>query len=289
MAAQNVFTKVNSWKAFGGQITKVKHFSAVIQGEMTLSVFLPSQATQGAVPVVYWLSGLTCTDDNFMHKAGAFRAAERLGLALVAPDTSPRVDLPGDKEAYDFGQGAGFYVNATQEPWSKHYRMYDYVNRELPGLVAAEFPVLAAKQALMGHSMGGHGALISGLREGTGLWKSVSAFAPIANPVNCAWGQKAFKGYLGEDEASWKAWDSTELVKALSPEARAQVPDFLVDVGTADNFLQQKQLLPEAFEEAAKEAGLKLQLNYREGYDHSYYFISTFIDEHLEFHAKHLL
>lgn len=274
---------ISSNKSFGGWNRQYSHFSEVLGCQMRFAVYLPPQAAEGArVPVVYWLSGLTCTDENFMHKAGAQRIAAELGLALVAPDTSPRGEgVPDDPEAaYDFGLGAGFYVNATQAPWSKHYRMYDYVVTELPSLIESEFPV-TDRRAICGHSMGGHGALVVALRN-AGRYSSVSAFSPISNPVNCPWGEKALGNYLGQDRATWAQYDASELMKTST----AQLPA-LVDQGDVDTFLVE-QLKPEALQAAARESGYPLLLRVQEGYDHSYFFIASFIEDHLRFHAAHL-
>jgi S-formylglutathione hydrolase len=231
--------------------------------------------------VLYWLSGLTCNDENFMQKAGAQRVAAELGIALVAPDTSPRgCNLPGEDDSYDFGSGAGFYLNATEQPWAAHYRMYTYVSEELPALIERHFPV-TERRAISGHSMGGHGALICALKN-PGRYRSVSAFAPISNPSHCPWGEKAFSGYLGSDREGWKAWDSCELIAT----ARERLP-ILVDQGDADQFLQQ-QLKPEALEAACAAAGHPLELRIRPGYDHSYFFIASFIEDHLRHHARAL-
>ncbi|MDA0236035.1 MAG: S-formylglutathione hydrolase, partial [Proteobacteria bacterium] len=239
-------------------------------------------AAAGPVPVLYWLSGLTCTDENFMQKAGAQRLAAELGIAIVAPDTSPRgTGVPGDPDgAWDFGLGAGFYVNATEEPWSRHYRMYDYVVTELPALVEANFPVSDAR-AISGHSMGGHGALVCALKN-PGRYRSVSAFAPIANPSACPWGEKAFSRYLGAERARWLEWDACALIAGASE----RLP-LLVDQGEADGFLAE-QLRPEALRAACAAAGHPLTLRLQAGYDHSYYFIASFIDEHLRHHAAAL-
>jgi S-formylglutathione hydrolase len=234
-----------------------------------------------AVPVLYWLSGLTCTDQNFMQKAGAQKLAAKLGLAIVCPDTSPRgLDLPGEHDSYDFGSGAGFYVNATEQPWAPHYRMYDYVVKELPQLVESELP-LSGERSVSGHSMGGHGALICALKN-PGYYRSVSAFAPIANPTACPWGQKAFKGYLGDDERGWEDWDATCLI----PTAKERLP-LLVDQGTADEFLE-TQLNPETLADVCEKFHHHINLRMHRGYDHSYFFIASFIEDHLNHHARAL-
>jgi len=272
---------VASNKCFGGWLKRYKHASAATGTEMVFAIYLPPQAETRKVPVLYWLSGLTCNDENFMQKAGAQRLAAELGMALVAPDTSPRgTDLPGEHDSYDFGSGAGFYVNATRAPWSAHYHMYDYVTDELPGLVEQYFPV-TDQRAISGHSMGGHGALICALKN-PGRYASVSAFAPIANPVNCPWGEKAFSGYLGQDRETWNAWDASELVAG----ATEKLP-LLVDQGEADNFLAE-QLKPEALQAACKAANHPLELRMQPGYDHSYFFIASFMDDHLRHHGRAL-
>lgn len=273
---------VSENKSFGGWHRQYQHDSAVLNCPMRFAVYLPPQASaDNPVPVLYWLSGLTCTDENVMQKAGAQRMAAELGIAIVAPDTSPRgegvADAPGQ---YDLGQGAGFYVNATQQPWATHYRMYDYIVEELPALIEAEFPV-SQRRAIAGHSMGGHGALVIALRNAQ-RYCSVSAFSPISNPVNCPWGQKAFTAYLGEDQSAWQAYDASVLMAA----SKATLP-VLVDQGEADTFLQE-QLQPEALEQAAQRSGFALTLRRQPGYDHSYYFIASFIEEHLRFNARYL-
>lgn len=273
--------EVSRQRAFGGQQIRYRHQSSTLQCDMQFSVFLPPQAEHEAVPAVYFLSGLTCTDENFSSKAGAQRVAAELGLALIVPDTSPRGDdVPDDPEgAYDFGLGAGFYLNATEQPWRDHYQMYDYIVSELPALVEAQLP-LTQERAISGHSMGGHGALVIGLRES--MFHSISAFSPICHPTQCPWGQKAFANYLGEDKATWRQYDASLLLQE-----RDEVPPILVDQGTADNFLDE-QLDTEALIKANKLSGGSAQIRYQEGYDHSYYFIASFIEEHLRFHARNL-
>jgi S-formylglutathione hydrolase len=235
--------------------------------------------------VLYYLAGLTCTEETFMMKAGAQRLAAELGLMLVAPDTSPRgVPLPGDSASWDFGVGAGFYLDASEEPWSKHYRMYSYVTEELPALIAANFPADAARAGIFGHSMGGHGALTIALKNRE-RYRSISAFAPIAAPMECPWGVKAFSGYLGPDRAAWRQYDATWLMRNLEDARRG--PVILIDQGLADQFLE-TQLQPQRFEEACKDAGYPLTLRRHDGYDHGYYFIATFIDDHLRHHARTL-
>jgi S-formylglutathione hydrolase len=245
---------------------------------MTFSLYLPPQAEHGRVPAVYWLSGLTCTDDNFRVKAGAQRYAAEFGLALVIPDTSPRGAGIADDPGYDLGQGAGFYVNATQPPWAAHYRMYDYVVDELPALVEREFPVRPDRRAISGHSMGGHGALVAALRN-PGRYAAATAFAPLCHPLACPWGAKALGHYLGEDRSAWEAYDATCLVRS-----GARAPPLLVDQGSADEFLAE-QLYPEPFVAACRAHGLPLTFRMQPDYDHSYHFIASFIGEHLAFLA----
>jgi S-formylglutathione hydrolase len=266
-------------RCFGGWQVFLQHESAEIGLPMKVGVYLPPAAEKGKVPGLTYLAGLTCTEDTFLIKAGAQRLAAELGVMLIAPDTSPRgTDFPGQAESWDFGIGAGFYVDATEAPWKQHWRMYSYVTQELPALIAAEFPVDTARRGIFGHSMGGHGALVCGLRN-PDLYRSVSAFAPIANPINCPWGQKAFTGYLGADRTSWAAYDASELMKA-----KAHANPILVDQGMADQFLA-AQLYPESLEAAAKASGQKLNLRRQDGYDHGYYFIQTFMADHLRHHA----
>jgi S-formylglutathione hydrolase len=269
-------------KSHGGRQLVVKHASASTGTDMTFSIFLPPQAESGArLPVVWYLSGLTCTHANVTEK-GEYRAAcAEHGLVFVAPDTSPRGEDVADAEGYDFGKGAGFYVDATQDPWAKHYRMWTYVTEELPALVVGEFPVDGYAQGITGHSMGGHGALTIALRNPE-LFRSVSAFAPIVAPSQVPWGQKALTGYLGEDRAAWRKHDAVALI-----EDGARLPEILVDVGDADPFIE-KELRPELLERACAAAGIALTLRIQPGYDHSYYFISTFMAEHLAWHAERL-
>jgi S-formylglutathione hydrolase len=275
---------VSDNKAHGGRQLVVKHASTATSTDMTFSIFLPPQAESGGkLPLVWYLSGLTCTHANVTEK-GEYRAAcAELGLIFVAPDTSPRGEgVPDDPAgAYDFGMGAGFYVDATQEPYARNYRMWTYVTEELPALVAAQYPVDMERQGITGHSMGGHGALTIALGN-PGRFRSVSAFAPIVAPSQAPWGQKALGGYLGPDEQGWRRHDAVALI-----EEGARVDELLVDVGTADPFLE-KELKPELLDRACAEAGIKLSLNMREGYDHSYYFISTFMADHLRWHAERL-
>lgn len=278
--------QISKHAAFGGTLSFHRHDSAETGCAMRFAVYLPPQAERRRVPVLWYLAGLTCTEETFMIKAGAQRVAAELGIALVAPDTSPRgVSLPGDSDSWDFGVAAGFYLDATEEPWSRHYRMYSYITRELAGLVETGFPVDPYRQGIFGHSMGGHGALTIGLKNPE-RYRSISAFAPIAAPMHCPWGQKAFAGYLGPDRERWKDCDACELIRAL-PGVTGR-PPILVDQGLADSFLEQ-QLMPERLEQACKDAGYPLTLRRQPGYDHGYYFISTFVEDHLRHHARALL
>ncbi|KRA16400.1 MULTISPECIES: S-formylglutathione hydrolase [unclassified Lysobacter] len=264
----------------GGRQEVWQHDSSALGCSMRYAVYLPPQAQHQACPVLYWLSGLTCSEQNFITKAGAQRYAAEHGLILVVPDTSPRGADVADADGYDLGQGAGFYLNATREPWAKHYRMYDYVVEELPALVDAHFPTTSAR-GISGHSMGGHGALTIALKN-PGRYRSVSAFSPIVAPSQVPWGEKAFAAYLGEDREAWREWDATELIA----QARERLP-LLVDQGEADEFLA-TQLKPERLRAACEKAGHPLQLRLRPGYDHSYYFIASFIGEHIAHHAAAL-
>jgi S-formylglutathione hydrolase len=274
---------VSENKSHGGRQLVVRHASAETSTDMTFSIFLPPQAEAGSrLPVVWYLSGLTCTHANVTEK-GEYRAAcAEHGLIFVAPDTSPRGDDVPDVEAYDFAKGAGFYVDASQEPWARHYRMWSYITQELPALIVGEFPVDGYRQAITGHSMGGHGALTVALRN-PGLFRSVSAFAPIVAPGQVPWGQKALSGFLGNDPASWRLHDAVALI-----EDGSSLPEILVDVGDADPFVE-KELRPELLEQACSKAAIPLTLRVQPGYDHSYYFISTFMADHLAWHAERLL
>lgn len=265
----------------GGTLRYLKHDSATTGTPMTLSIFVP--AGEGPFPVLIWLSGLTCTEDNFTTKAGAYKAAAEHGVIIVAPDTSPRGEGVADDPAYDLGQGAGFYVDATQAPWAPHFRMETYVTDELIALIDAQFPTTQTR-SIFGHSMGGHGALTLALRH-PDLFKSVSAFAPISSPTRCAWGEKAFSAYLGEDRAEWAKHDSALLIE--SGAAAGVFDDILVDQGAADPFLAE-QLKPELLVAAAKAAGQRLTLRMQPGYDHSYFFMASFVDDHVAFHATRL-
>jgi S-formylglutathione hydrolase len=279
--AQQAPEQIDANQSFGGQQLRYKHQSALLNCEMTFSIYLPPQASQGPVPVLYWLSGLTCTDENFVQKAGAQQHAAEHGIAIVCPDTSPRGEGVADDPdaAYDMGLGAGFYVNATQQPWAEHYQMYSYVVDELPALINAQFPVDGQRAAISGHSMGGHGALSIALKN-PGQFKSVSAFSPICSPLNCPWGHKTLGNYLGADRDSWAQYDTVALVA----EATEHLP-VLVDQGEADNFLDE-QLKTPLLIEAAKHAGFPMEIRMQPEYDHSYFFIATFIGEHMAFHAR---
>ena len=267
-------------RCFDGRQQRWRHHSPVLNCAMTFSIFLPPER-ETPPPVLYWLSGLTCNDENFTTKAGAQRIAAELGIALVMPDTSPRGDEVANDDSYDLGQGAGFYLNATQAPWAAHYRMYDYLRDELPAIIRSEFSI-GDRCAISGHSMGGHGALVCALRN-PGRYQSVSAFSPINNPMDCPWGQKAFSRYLGEERSKWREWDACVLIS----EASEKLP-LLVDQGDRDDFLA-VQLKPEALQQAAKAANHPLELRLQPGYDHSYFFIASFIEDHLRHHGRALL
>lgn len=270
-------------KIFGGQQLQYQHRSEVLNCDMQFSIFLPPQAQDKRVPLLYWLSGLTCTDQNFVTKAGAQKYATELGIAIVCPDTSPRGDgVPDDPDgAWDFGLGAGFYVDATRQPWSKNYRMYSYIVDELPELVNANFQVDSSRVSVSGHSMGGHGALTIALKN-PDSFKSVSAFSPVVSPINCPWGQKALGNYLGADQSDWQQYDTCSLIRT----AKRQLP-VLIDQGGADNFLE-SELKTELLIEASQQANYPMDVRYQEGYDHSYFFIASFIEEHMNFHARYL-
>jgi S-formylglutathione hydrolase len=267
-------------RCFGGRMGFYSHAASATRTPMRFAVYLPPAAAERRVPALYFLAGLTCTEETFMIKAGAQRLAAEAGLALVAPDTSPRgAGIAGEEDDWDFGTGAGFYLDATAEPWSAHYRMAQYVAHELLGIIEAEFPVLPGVRGIFGHSMGGHGALVTALRD-PGAWRSVSAFAPIANPVAVPWGEKAFSRYLGSDRAKWAEWDASLLMR------RKPYPgSILVDQGLDDGFLE-SQLHPEALQEAAAASGQALTLRLHPGYDHSYWFIQSFMAEHIDHHAR---
>lgn len=273
-------TEISRHYCYGGWQIFAKHDSSEISLPMKFSVYLPPAAEKMKVPVLFYLAGLTCTEETFMIKAGAQRMAAELNLALVTCDTSPRgTDFPHQSDHWDFGVGAGFYIDATQAPWAQHWRMYSYVTQELPNLIAEHYPVDVTRQGIFGHSMGGHGALICGLKN-PDRFKSISAFAPIANPVNCPWGQKAFTNYLGSDRKTWEAYDASILMAQ-----KAHPTHILVDQGEADQFLE-AQLHPHKLEEAAKISGQGLVLRRHKNYDHGYYFISSFVADHLRHHAK---
>jgi S-formylglutathione hydrolase len=273
---------VNEHRSFDGVQGFYSHASESIGLEMRFSAFQPPQARTGKVPVLFYLAGLTCTEETFPIKAGAQRVASELGLMLVAPDTSPRgANIPGEGDAWDFGLGAGFYVDATQEPWRKHYRMYQYVTQELPAVIATQFNADPSRKGIFGHSMGGHGALVCALRN-PAQFRSVSALAPICAPMRCPWGRKAFSGYLGDDQSAWRDYDASELVRRQRYHAPIRI-----DQGLADKFLAE-QLYPEVFEAACKDSGQPLELQRHEGYDHGYFFIATMIEHHLRHHATQL-
>ena len=274
--------QVSNSMCFGGSQGVYSHASAATGTPMTFQVFLPEHTPGDRLPVLWWLSGLTCTHENAMIKCHYHRACAEHGIALVGPDTSPRgADVPDD-EAYDFGKGAGFYVDATQDPWAQHFQMRSYVEQELPELIAAEFPMLdLSRQGISGHSMGGHGALTVSLRN-PGRFRSTSAFAPIVSPINCPWGQKALGGYLGLDKVKWREYDACALI-----EDGARIPELLVDQGRADNFLDE-QLKTHLLDEACRAADMPATIRLHEGYDHSYFFVSSFIDEHIAWHAERL-
>ena len=270
-------------RSFDGWLSYCAHHSESCNSEMRFALYLPPQAESQKVPVLYWLSGLSCTEENFMAKAGAQRLASKLGIALVAPDTSPRnTGVVGEDENWDIGSGAGFYVNATQPGWLEYYQMYDYVTQELPAVIAAQFPIDDSRKSVFGHSMGGHGALITALKNPL-QYQSVSAFAPICAPSVCPWGEKAFSHYLGSDRTAWQAYDATALVQT-----QTFAKPILIDQGNDDSFLD-NQLNPELFKLACQESGQALTLRIHNGYDHSYYFIATFIEDHLRFHSEYLL
>ncbi|WP_206362854.1 S-formylglutathione hydrolase [Stenotrophobium rhamnosiphilum] len=275
----SAITTRSTHACFGGTQGFYSHLSTSTGIEMRFAVFVPPQAQTHTVPAVYFLAGLTCTEETFAIKAGAQRLAAELGLMIVTCDTSPRgLNIPGDSESWDFGVGAGFYLDATQEPWATNYRMGTYVNEELPALIEENFSARKDRRGLFGHSMGGHGALVNALRN-PGRWHSLSAFAPISNPCAVPWGEKAFSRYLGDDREAWKAWDASELMRN-----KKYPSSILIDQGLGDQFLEQ-QLAPESLEAAAELSGQALTLRRHEGYDHGYYFIQTFIADHLAHHA----
>ena len=286
--SDSLVEEIGSNLSFGGQQLRYRHHSNILNCDMTFSIYLPPQARQAPVPVLYWLSGLTCSDENFVTKAGAQQHAAEYGIAIVCPDTSPRGEgVPDDEEsAYDFGLGAGFYINATEQPWATHYQMYDYVVEELPALINAEFPVDGSKVAISGHSMGGHGALTVALKNPE-RYCSVSAFSPICSPINCPWGQKALSKYIGdESQGHWNSQDTVELVKTADDQLKQSMP-VLVDQGDADNFLAE-QLNTQLLIDTAEQVGFPMQIRFQSGYDHSYFFIASLIGEHIRFHSNYL-
>lgn len=274
--------RVSQSLCFGGSQEVYRHHSAETGTPMTFQVYLPPHAEGERLPVLWWLSGLTCTHENAMTKCHYHRACAEHGVALIGPDTSPRGDDVPDDEAYDFGKGAGFYVDATQDPWAKHFRMRSYVEKELPALIAAEFPTLdLERQGISGHSMGGHGALTVSLRN-PGRFRSTSAFAPIVSPMSCPWGEKALGGYIGDDRQAWREYDAVALI-----EDGARLPELLVHQGAADQFLDE-QLKTHLLDEACRKADIPATIRLQEGYDHSYFFVSSFIDDHVAWHAERL-
>ncbi|MBM4196313.1 MAG: S-formylglutathione hydrolase [Gammaproteobacteria bacterium] len=278
------FTLLNRYRVFGGWQQFFSHSSTNTHCDMRFGLYLPPQAEAGRVPLLIYLAGLTCTEETFAIKAGAQRIAAELGLAVLTPDTSPRVRLPGDDESWDFGLAAGFYLDATEAPWSTHYRMYSYVASELPYALARSFPVDTARMGIFGHSMGGHGALTIGLKHPE-RFRTLSAFAPISAPMQCPWGQKALPRYLGENRDAWRRYDATELVATVRN--AAQRAPLLVDQGLDDEFLA-KQLMPEKLEAACRAVGYPLTLRQHAGYGHGYWFVSTFVEDHLRHHARGL-
>lgn len=272
--------RIESHKSFGGEQCKYSHYSEVLKCNMTFSIYIPENKENEQIPLIWWLSGLTCTDDNFAQKSGFQRLAAKQNIAVIMPDTSPRGKEVPDDENWDLGQGAGFYLNATKKPWANNFKMYDYITIELSEIVKDLIPNFSGKESIMGHSMGGHGALVIGMKNAD-RFKAISGFAPITNPSNEPWGIKAFNTYLGEDKTLWKDWDSSELIK------KANMPEILITQGTADGFYDEH--LQEAnFLENAKNANNKVAYKKVEGYDHSYFFIASFIEEHFDFHIKNL-
>lgn len=276
MNLKNVETKI----AFDGEQRQYSHFSEALQCDMTFSIYLPTNNEKKEIPLIWWLSGLTCTDDNFSQKSGFQRLAEIHQVAVIIPDTSPRGEAVADDAAYDLGQGAGFYVDATEQPWSEHYKMYTYITEELAEIASTLVPRFSGKESIMGHSMGGHGALVIGMKNAQ-RFKAISAFSPILSPSQVPWGIKAFSTYLGKDKATWLEWDATELVKTT------HAPPILISQGTQDSFYPE-QLEETAFLKNAKENNQLVEYTKNAGYDHSYFFISTFLDDHFAFHMKNL-
>lgn len=267
-------------RAFGGEQRKYTHDSKILQCKMTFSIYLPTNKEQKKIPLIWWLSGLTCTDDNFSQKSGFQRLAEKHQVAVMIPDTSPRGENVADDDAYDLGQGAGFYVNATEKPWAQHYQMYTYITNELAEIASTLIPHFSGKESIMGHSMGGHGALVIGLKNAQ-RFKAISAFSPILNPIQVPWGIKAFTTYLGKDQSTWKSWDASELIKEMD------APPIMISQGTQDGFYPE-QLDESTFLKNAKDHSQSVNYTKNEGYDHSYFFISTFLDEHFAFHMKYI-
>ena len=267
-------------RSFDGVQSKYTHYSESLQCDMTFSIYLPSNVEKKKIPLIWWLSGLTCTDDNFGQKSGFQALAAKYQVAVIIPDTSPRGEGVPNDDAYDLGQGAGFFVNATQEPWAKNYNMYSYITKDLSSLASTLVPEFSGKESIMGHSMGGHGALVIGMKNAE-RFQAISAFAPITNPIQVPWGIKAFSTYLGEDQVTWKEWDASELIK------EAGMPPILISQGTADNFYPE-QLEETTFLKNAQESNQEVSYKKMEGYDHSYFFIATFLDDHFAFHMNHL-
>ena len=278
--------RIKSDKVFDGAVEVYRHTSKVNNCDMQFSVFRPQKEQQSTVPILTWLSGLTCNEDTFMFKAGALKLASELGIMIVTPDTSPRgKDIPDDKDgAYDFGLGAGFYVNATQAPWNNNYNMYDYISKELPNIISSNFDANLSRHGIFGHSMGGHGALTIGLKN-PDIYRSISAFAPICNPVNCPWGKKAFGNYLGDDQSSWNAYDASEIVASGDYKSKQNI--IRIDQGLDDEFYE-RELSTDKFEQVCREKELEIEIYRHPGHGHGYYFITTFIEDHLRHHAKFL-
>ncbi len=291
MSAKKTLEKISENISFGGKQMRYKHASRSLNCEMNFSIFIPTDTNNNTVPVIYWLSGLTCTDENFVIKAGAQKYAQEHGIAIVCPDTSPRGDnIPDDPDKlYDLGLGAGFYLNATKKPWIDNYHMYDYLVEELPALINKNFKINGEKMSISGHSMGGHGALTIALKN-PNLYSSISAFSPICSPINCPWGEKALSNYIGgnskENFEDWAEYDAVELIKKSSEHVKKSMP-ILVDQGDADNFLKE-QLKTELLINVSQKENFPMNIRYQEGYDHSYFFIASFIEEHIKFHSEYL-
>ena len=278
--------RIKSDKVFDGAVEVYRHTSKVNNCDMQFSIFRPQKEQQSTVPILTWLSGLTCNEDTFMFKAGALKLASELGIMIVTPDTSPRgKDVPDDKDgAYDFGLGAGFYVNATQTPWNNNYNMYDYISKELLNIISSNFDANLSRHGIFGHSMGGHGALTIGLKN-PDIYRSISAFAPICNPVNCPWGKKAFRNYLGDDQSSWNAYDASEIVASGDYKSKQNI--IRIDQGLDDEFYE-RELSTDKFEQVCKDNEFSIDVHRHPGHGHGYYFITTFIEDHLRHHAKFL-